>query len=173
MFSASSKRFPFQASTFPPQSLYFLANALLRSIASHPTFDCVPPYVRSCLVPRSPKSIGTETGKTLLLLTSAVVALLLKGRCVQNPEKTLRDFGPNSMAVRRSANIRRRSEAKHCSSLCSQSEGERILWRTNTAKIQQSHAPKRWPYSLRVRCPHFASKLSYNAGAATDDYTSA
>ena len=62
---------------------------------------------------------------------------------------------------------------QHCSSLCLQSEGERILWRTNTAKIQQSHAPKRWPYSLRVRCPHFASKVSYNAGAATDDYTSA
>ena len=60
--------------------------------------------------------------------------------------------------------------AKHCSSLCLQSEGERILWRTNTAKIQQSHAPKRWPYSLRVRGPHFASKVSYNAGAATDDY---
>ena len=71
---------------------------------------------------------------------------------------------------RRHANIRRRSEAKHCSSLCLQSEGERILWRTNTAKIQQSHAPKRWPYSLRVRGPHFASKVSYNAGAATDDY---
>ena len=28
----------------------------------------------------------------------------------------------------------RRSEAKHCSSLCSQSEGGRILWRPNTAK---------------------------------------
>ena len=27
-----------------------------------------------------------------------------------------------------------------------------------------------WSYSLRVRGPHFASKVSYNAGAATDDY---
>ena len=36
--------------------------------------------------------------------------------------------------------------------------------------IQQGHAPKRWQYSLRVRGPHFASKVSYNAGAATDDY---
>ena len=36
-------------------------------------------------------------------------------------------------------------------------------------KIQQSHAPERWPCSLRVRGPHFASKVSYNAGAATDD----
>ena len=35
---------------------------------------------------------------------------------------------------RRYANTRRRSEAKHCSSLCSQSEGGRILWRPNTAK---------------------------------------
>ena len=37
-------------------------------------------------------------------------------------------------------------------------------------KIQQSNAPKRWSCSLRVRGPHFASKVSYNAGAATDDY---
>ena len=37
-------------------------------------------------------------------------------------------------------------------------------------KIQQSHAPERWSCSLRVRGPHFASKVSYNAGAATDDY---
>ena len=36
-------------------------------------------------------------------------------------------------------------------------------------KIQQSYAPERWPCSLRVRGPHFASKVSYNAGAATDD----
>ena len=37
-------------------------------------------------------------------------------------------------------------------------------------KIQQSHVLKRWLYSLRARGPHFASKVSYNAGAATDDY---
>ena len=37
-------------------------------------------------------------------------------------------------------------------------------------KNQQSHAPERWSCSLRVRGPHFASKVSYNAGAATDDY---
>ena len=37
-------------------------------------------------------------------------------------------------------------------------------------KIQQGHGPERWQYSLRVRGPHFASKVSYNAGAATDDY---
>ena len=30
--------------------------------------------------------------------------------------------------------------------------------------------PERWTYSIRVRGPHFASKVSYNAGAATDDY---
>ena len=30
-------------------------------------------------------------------------------------------------------------------------------------KIQQSHAPERWSCSLRVRGPHFASKVSYNA----------
>jgi len=36
-------------------------------------------------------------------------------------------------------------------------------------EIQQRHAPERWSCSLRVRGPHFASKVSYNAGAATDD----
>ena len=36
-------------------------------------------------------------------------------------------------------------------------------------KIQQSNVPERWSYSPRVRGPHFASKVSYNAGAATDD----
>ena len=69
----------------------------------------------------------------------------------------------------RCANIRRRSEAKHCSSLCSQSEGDEYCGGQTRLKIQQSHGPERWPYSLRVRGPHFASKVSYNAGAATDD----
>ena len=39
-------------------------------------------------------------------------------------------------------------------------------------KIQQSNALERWSCSLRVRGPHFASKVSYNAGAATDDCAS-
>ena len=69
----------------------------------------------------------------------------------------------------RCANIRQRSEAKHCSSLCSQSEGANIMATKHELKIQQGHAPKRRPCSLRVRGPHFASKVSYNAGAATDD----
>ena len=38
--------------------------------------------------------------------------------------------------------MRRRSEAKHCSSLCSQSEGGRILWRPNTAKNPTKICPK-------------------------------
>ena len=71
----------------------------------------------------------------------------------------------------RRANIRRRSEAKHCSSLCSQSEGDEYCGGQTRLKIQRSHALKRRSYSLRVRGPHFASKVSYNAGAATDDYS--
>ena len=70
----------------------------------------------------------------------------------------------------RCANIRRRSEAKHCSSLCSQSEGDEYCGGQTRLKIQRRYALKRWLYSLRVRGPHFASKVSYNAGAATDDY---
>ena len=68
----------------------------------------------------------------------------------------------------RCANMQRRSEAKHCSSLCSQSEGDEDCG-GQALKIQQSHGPTRWPCSLRVRGPHFASKVSYNAGAATDE----
>ncbi len=67
------------------------------------------------------------------------------------------------------ADIWRRSGAKHCSSLCLQSEGANSAAAKQELKIQQSHAPKRWSCSLRVRGPHFASKVSYNAGAATDD----
>ena len=52
-------------------------------------------------------------------------------------------------------------------------EGKGIAAAKHGLKIQQSHTPERWPYSLRVRGPHFASKVSYNAGAATDDNASA
>ena len=52
-------------------------------------------------------------------------------------------------------------------------EGKGIAAAKHGLKIHQSHVPKRWPYSLRVRGPHFASKVSYNAGAATDDNASA
>ena len=37
-------------------------------------------------------------------------------------------------------------------------------------KIQRRYTLKRWLYSLCVRGPHFASKVSYNAGAAIDGY---
>ena len=70
----------------------------------------------------------------------------------------------------RCANMQRRPEAKHCSSLCSQSEGDEYCGGQTRLKIQQRYALKRWSCSLRVRGPHFASKVSYNAGAATGDY---
>ena len=48
--------------------------------------------------------------------------------------------------------------------------GANIVAAKHELIIQQSHAPERWSCSLRVRGPHFASKVSYNAGAAIDDY---
>ena len=51
---------------------------------------------------------------------------------------------------RRYANIRRRSEAKHCSSLCSQSEGDEYCGCQTRLKIQRRYVLKRWLYSLRV-----------------------
>ena len=62
--------------------------------------------------------------------------------------------------------MQRRLEAKHCSSLCSQSEEDEYCG-GQALKIQNSQGPTRWPCSLRVRGPHFASKVSYSAGAAT------
>ena len=47
--------------------------------------------------------------------------------------------------------------------------GANIVAAKHELKIQQSHGPKRWSCSLRVRVAHFASKVSYNAGVATDD----
>ena len=44
---------------------------------------------------------------------------------------------------RRCTNIELRSEAKHCSSLCSQSEGDEYCGGQTRLKIQQSHALKR------------------------------
>ncbi len=61
--------------------------------------------------------------------------------------------------------MQRSSKAKHYSSLCSQSEGDEYCG-GQALKIQQSQGPTRWPCSLRVRGPHFARKVSYNAGAA-------
>ena len=72
----------------------------------------------------------------------------------------------------RCADMWRRSEAKHCSSLCLQSEGDKYWAAKHGMKIQQSNSPERWTCSLRVRAPHFASKVSYSAGAATDDCAS-
>ena len=42
--------------------------------------------------------------------------------------------------------------------------GANIVAAKHELKIQQSHASERWSCSLRVRGPHFASKVSYNAG---------
>ena len=50
---------------FSSQSLYLSANALPRSIASRPAFDCVSSHVRSCLVPRSLKGIGTVARRSV------------------------------------------------------------------------------------------------------------
>ena len=51
--------------------------------------------------------------------------------------------------------------------------GANIVAAKHELIIQQSHDPEPWSCSLRVRGPHFASKVSYNAGAAIDDYVGA
>ena len=99
----------------------------------------------------------------------------LKGRVFKIKENSLRVFDQVAWRLRhrykeRCANMQRRPEAKHCSSLCSQSEGDEYCGGQTRLKIQRRYALKRWLYSLRVRGPHFASKVSYNAGVATDDY---
>ena len=100
---------------------------------------------------------------------------LLKGRGAKSKKILCAIFDQIVWRLRhrykeRCANMQRRPEAKHCSSLCSQSEGNEYCGGQVRLKIQRRYALKRWLYSLRVRGPHFASKVSYNAGAATDDY---
>ncbi len=66
----------------------------------------------------------------------------------------------------RCAYMWRSSEAKHCSSLCLQSEGDECCGGQAWAKNPIKSWAEALPCSLRVRGPHFASKVSYNAGAS-------
>ena len=79
-----------------------------------------------------------------------------KGGCGIAARGTARTFGRGM----------RRSTVAH---FASKVRGANIVAAKHELKIQQSHVPERWSCSLRVRGPHFASKVSYNAGAATDD----
>ena len=84
---------------------------------------------------------------------------------VQNPDK---GCGIETRgAARTLGKGLRRSSVAH---FARKVRGANIAAAKHELKIQQSHAPERWSCSLRVRGPHFASKVSYNAGAATDDY---
>ena len=68
--------------------------------------------------------------------------------------------GPHNRLLRR----------QHCSSLCSQSEGHEHV--ANMASAQRHDLVGFLAVFGRhnIRPPHFASKVSYNACAATDDY---
>jgi|GEM_PF-2201325 len=79
-----------------------------------------------------------------------------KGGCGIAARGTARTFGRGM----------RRSTVAH---FARKVRGANIVAAKHELKIQQSHGPERWSCSLRVRGPHFASKVSYNAGAATDD----
>ena len=79
---------------------------------------------------------------------------------VQNTEKRLRHSNK-----RRCANIRPRSEAKHCSSLCSQSEGHEHVANIANALAHDFVGLLAVFVRHNIRPPHFASKVSYNAGA--------
>ena len=84
---------------------------------------------------------------------------------VQNPDK---GYGIATRgAARTFGEGLRRSTVAH---FARKVKGTNIAAAKHELKIQQSHALKRWTYSLRGRGPHFASKVSYNAGAATGDY---
>ena len=73
---------------------------------------------------------------------------------------------PERSAARTCSEGLRRSTVAH---FACKVRGTNIVAAKHGLKIQQSHALERWSCSLRVRGPHFASKVSYNAGAATDD----
>ena len=71
--------------------------------------------------------------------------------------------------MRTSGEALRRSTVAH---FARKVRGTNIMAAKHKLKTQQSHGPTRWPCSLHVRAPHFASKVSYSAGAATDDCAS-
>ena len=56
---------------------------------------------------------------------------------------------------------------EHCK--CKNNSDHLLMAAQHELKIQQSHAQEHRSCLLRVRGPHFASKVSYNADAATDD----
>ena len=90
------------------------------------------------------------------------MASALESRALKIQRKSSLAVAPSQrkFALRQHNHLLRR---QHCSSLCSQSEGANIVAAKHELKIQQSHAPERWSCSLRVRGPHFASKVSYSA----------
>ena len=81
---------------------------------------------------------------------------------VQNTEKFCAFF----CLIRRCDEALGRSTVAH---FARKVRGANIVAAKHELIIQQSHVPERWSCSLQVRGPHFASKVSYNAGAATDD----
>ena len=121
--------------------------------------------------PSQPRHNQTKRQPSMWCCLRRETTAPLKGRAFKIQKNLCAVLSPITWQLRHSnkrrcANIWRSSEAKHCSSLCSQSEGDEYCG-GQALKIQQSYAPERWPCSLRVRGPHFASKVSYNAGAAT------
>ena len=123
---------------------------------------------RLCLLPRA-LTVGIGVGRS----TVAHFARKVRGTNIaaaKHGMKIQQSYAPERRHVRYVfvALI----EAKHCSSLCLQSEGDKYWVAKHGMKIQQSNSPERWTCSLHVRAPHFASKVSYSAGAATDDCAS-
>ena len=72
---------------------------------------------------------------------------------------------------RRRANLRRRSEAQHCSSLCSQSEGGRILWRSNTAKNPTKSCAKALAIFATCSWPSLCEQSELQCWRRKDDYS--
>ena len=75
---------------------------------------------------RSPKQVGGSKSKKIKVGKESPTSL--KGRVFKIQKNLCAIFNKVAWRLRRSnkrryANIQRRSEAKHCSSLCSQSEG--------------------------------------------------
>ena len=141
MFCAPSCFFSFfvlrgdEKESKPILSLYFIANALPRSIASRPTFDCVSSHVRSCLVPRSLKSIGTA-GPTHYFRVFKIEYWQPRPR-----RRKLRWPACNRLLRR-----------QHCSSLCSQSEGHEHV--ANMASALGHYFVE---FSARVWPPQYSS----------------
>ena len=141
------------------------------SFVSAPRFVRLRSQIHSSLPPDSLTGIGSrrkDMGAQEADCNAERMASALESRALKIQRKSSLAVAPSQrkFALRQHNHLLRR---QHCSSLCSQSEGhEHVANMTNALGHDfVGFSARAWPPQYSP--PHFASKVSYNAGAATSD----